>query len=63
MVNFQTPWQRIDYVEWVKNAVELMFQKYFIWDEANFLADIKAVWVQFEWMDKMVVPTLIDYLL
>ncbi len=62
LVNFQTPWQRIDYVEWVKNACWIDVSKYFIWDEAKLLADIKAAWVQFEWMDKMVVPTLIDYL-
>ena len=62
LVNFQTPWQRIDYVEWVKNACGIDVSTYFIWDEKKLLADIKAAWVEFEWMDKMVVPTLIDYL-
>jgi lysyl-tRNA synthetase class 2 len=62
MVNFQTPWQRIDYVEWVKNACWIDVSKFAIWDEVKLISDIKAAWVQFDWMDKMVVPTLIDYL-
>lgn len=62
IVNFATPWQRIDYIEWVKQACGIDVSKYVIGDEAKLLADIKAAGVQFEWMDKMVVPTLIDYL-
>lgn len=62
LVNFQTPWVRIDYVEWVKWACWIDVSKYFIWDEKKLIADIKSAWVEFEWMDKMVVPTLIDYL-
>ncbi len=62
MVNFQTPWARVDYVEWVKNACGIDVSKYFIWDEKKLISDIKSAWVEFEWMDKMVVPTLIDYL-
>lgn len=62
LVNFATPWQRIDYVEGIKEVCSIDVSKYFIWDEAKLIADIKAAWVEFEWMDKMVVPTLIDYL-
>lgn len=62
MVNFATPWARIDYIEWVKKACGIDVSKYVIWDEKRLLEDIKKAWVQFEWMDKMVVPTLIDYL-
>lgn len=62
LVNFSTPWQRIDYVEWIKKVCWVDVSKYFIWDEKQLVADIKAAWVEFEWMDKMVVPTLIDYL-
>jgi len=62
LVNFKTPWQRIDYVEWIKKVCGIDVSKYFIWDEKQLVADIKAAWVEFEWMDKMVVPTLIDYL-
>ncbi len=62
MVNFTTPWQRIDYVEWVNKASWLDISSYEEWDEKILIADIKAKWINFEWMDKMVVPTLIDYL-
>jgi lysyl-tRNA synthetase, class II len=62
LVNFSTPWQRIDYVEGVKEACWIDVSKYFIGDEKKLISDIKAAWVEFEWMDNMVVPTLIDYL-
>lgn len=62
MVNFTTPWQRIDYIEWVNKASGLDITSYEAWDEERLIADIKAKWIHFEWMDKMVVPTLIDYL-
>ncbi len=62
MVNFTTPWERIDYVAWVNKASGLDITSYKPGDEKKLIADIKAKWIQFEWMDKMVVPTLIDYL-
>jgi len=62
MVNFSTPWQRIDYIEWVNKASWLDIASYWEWDENKLIADIKAKWIQFEGMDKMMVPTLIDYL-
>lgn len=62
LVNFQTPWQRIDYVEGIKKVCSIDVSKYFIGDEEKLRADIKAVWVEFEGMNQMVVPTLIDYL-
>ncbi len=62
IVDFTTPFERIDYVEWVKKACGIDVSKYEIWDEEKLIADIKAVWVEFEWMDKMATPTLIDYL-
>ena len=62
LVNFQTPWQRIDYVKWVFDACWIDVSKYKIWDEEKLKKDIKDAWVSFEWMDKMLVPTLIDYL-
>ncbi|MDD3793742.1 MAG: lysine--tRNA ligase [Candidatus Gracilibacteria bacterium] len=61
-VNFQTPWQRIDYIEGIKEVCGIDVSKYVIGDEAKLLADIKSAGIQFEGMDKMVVPTLIDYL-
>lgn len=62
LVNFQTPWKKIDYVKWVKEACGIDVSMYFPWDEKKLIADIKNAGVQFEGMDKMGVPTLIDYL-
>lgn len=61
-VNFATPWQRIDYIKWVNDASGLDITSYKDGDEEKLIADIKSKWIHFEWMDKMVVPTLIDYL-
>lgn len=62
MVNFSTPWERIDYVAWVNKATWLDITSYKAWDEEKLIKDIKAKWINFEAMDKMLVPTLIDYL-
>ena len=62
IVDFTTPFERIDYVEGVKKACGIDVSKYQIWDEEKLIADIKAAWVEFEGMDKMATPTLIDYL-
>ena len=62
IVNFTTPWQRIDYIEWVNKASGLDITSYKTWDEEKLISDIKAKGIQFDWMDKMVVATLIDYL-
>ena len=35
---------------------------YKIWDEKKLITDIKSKWIEFEGMEKMAVPTLIDYL-
>lgn len=61
-VNFSTPWERIDYIDWVKKASGIDVSKYQAWDEKKLISDIKNAWIQFEWMEKMLVPTLIDYL-
>lgn len=62
MVNFATPWQRIDYVEGVKDACGIDVSAYQNGDEENLKADIKAKWIEFPNMDIMGVPTMIDYL-
>lgn len=62
LVNFKTPWERIDYVEWIKKVCWIDVSKYVLWDEKKLRADIKNAWVEFEWIDTMVTPTLIDYL-
>lgn len=61
-VNFKTPWDKVDYIEWVKSACWIDVSNYSVWDEEKLISDIKNAWIQFEWMDKMLVPTLIDYL-
>jgi lysyl-tRNA synthetase class 2 len=61
-VDFSTPWQRIDYIEGVKNACGIDVSEYKMGDEAKLIADIKAKGVQFEGMDQMGTATLIDYL-
>ena len=61
-VNFQTPWERIDYIEWVKNACWIDVSKYSNDEYERLLQDIKSLWIRFEDMDNMWVPTLIDYL-
>lgn len=62
LVNFKTPWQKIDYIEWVKESCGIDVSKYRPWDEMRLKQDIKDAWVTFEGMDQMLVPTLIDYL-
>jgi len=62
IVNFNTPFVRIDYIKWVNEASGLDITSYKVWEEERLIRDIKSKGIQFEWMDKMVVPTLIDYL-
>jgi len=62
IADFTTPFERIDYVEWVNKASGLNILDYKIWDEKKLISDIKEKWIEFEGMDKMAVPTLIDYL-
>ena len=62
LVDFSTPFERIDYIKWVNKASGLDITKYKHWDEKKLIKDIKSKWISFEWMDAMAVPTLIDYL-
>lgn len=61
-VNFTTPWERIDYVQWVQRESWIDILSYWMEDADKLRADIKAKWIQFEWMEKMWLTTLIDYL-
>lgn len=61
-VDFTTPWQRIDYIQWVKNASWIDISQYDIWDEIKLLQNIKDKWIQFDGMDNMWLATLIDYM-
>jgi len=62
IADFTTPFERIDYIEWVNKASGLNILDYTIWDEKKLISDIKSKWIEFEGMEKMTVPTLIDYL-
>lgn len=61
-VDFTTPWRRIDYIAWVKEACGIDVSLYWPGDEEKLIKDIKWAWVEFEWMDVMATATLIDYL-
>lgn len=62
MVDFTTPWPRIDYVEWVNQASGLNITSYTADDADRLRADIRARGIEFEGMEKMGTMTLIDYL-
>lgn len=61
-VNFWWDWEKIDYVQWVKKECGIDISVYNREDENKLREDIKKAWYEFEWMDKMSLPTLIDYL-
>lgn len=61
-VDFTTPRPRIDYVQWVNEASGLDITKYTENDADQLRADIRAKWIEFDWMDDMWTTTLIDYL-
>ena len=62
MVDFTTPWERIDYTKAVNEASGLDITKYGADDSDKLRADIRAKGIEFEGMDGMSTPTLIDYL-
>lgn len=61
-VDFSTPWERLDFIESVTKASWIDIIKYWQDDSEQLRKDIRDKWIQFEWMDKMWVTTLIDYL-
>lgn len=61
-VDFTTPWEKIDYIEWVKKESWIDITAYWTEDEEKLRADIKAKWIEFAGMDTMWTTTLIDYL-
>ncbi len=62
IVDFTTPWERIDYTKGVNEASGLNIDEYGIDDADKLRADIKAKGIEFERMDTMGTTTLIDYL-
>ncbi|MEF2174866.1 MAG: lysine--tRNA ligase [Candidatus Absconditabacteria bacterium] len=61
-VNFTTPWEKIDYIQGVKNSCGIDVQTYTMEDGDILRQDIRAKGIEFEGMDKMGTTTLIDYL-
>lgn len=61
-VDFSTPWERVDYIQWIKNACGIQISNYQQGDEEKLREDIKKAGVEFAGMDEMWLATLIDYL-
>ena len=62
IVDFTTPWNRIDYIAWVKKKSWIDISSYGIEDEIKLRKDIKDAWYTWEWIDNQWTTTMIDYL-
>jgi len=61
-VNFATPWPRIDYIAWVLDKSGIDVSQYWPEDEDRLRTEIKKSGYSWEWIDKQVTATMIDYL-
>ncbi len=64
-IDRSTPWQRIDYIEWVKKAsggLDITGFENNAEDQKRLVEEIKKIWHSREWMEGQWVTTLIDYL-
>lgn len=61
-VNFQTPWQRVDYVSQIQKDSGIDVSQYMPEDEDILRNLIKEKWFVREWIDKQTTATMIDYL-
>jgi len=62
MVSFNTPFERIDYIAWVKEKSGIDISDYQAWDEEKLRKAITEAGYKWEWMDKQATATMIDYL-
>ena len=62
IVDFTTPWKRIDYIAWVKQKSWIDISSYAIEDENKLRKDIKSAWYSWELIDNQGTTTMIDYL-
>ncbi len=62
IVDFTTPWDRIDYSKWVTEATWIDISKYNEDNAEELRSEIKAKWHTWEWMENQATATLIDYL-
>lgn len=61
-VDFSTPWQRIDYIAWVKEQSGIDIESYREEDEQRLREDIQKAWFSWEGIEKQATATMIDYL-
>ena len=61
-IDWTTPWEKIDYIKWVKEKSWIDVENYKIEDEEKLRKDIKDAWYTWEWIEKQWVTTMIDYL-
>lgn len=62
LVSFNTPFERIDYIAWVKEKSGIDISKYSAWDEEELRKAIIDSGNKWEWMEKQATATMIDYL-
>ncbi len=62
IVDFTTPFKKIDYIAWVKEKSWIDISSYSANDEKRLREDIMSAWFNWEWIDKQAVATMIDYL-
>jgi len=62
MVDFTTPWKKIDYIAWVKEKSGIDIDSYGPEDEAKLRSAIKAAGYNWEWIEVQGTTTMIDYL-
>ena len=61
-VDFWSPWERIDYIEKIKEITGIDVLYYNTGDENIFIKDLKEKNIEIEGIDKMWLATMIDYL-
>ena len=61
-IDWSTPWEKIDYIKWVKEKSGIDITKYTIEDEKKLREDIQKAWFTWEGIEKQWVTTMIDYL-
>lgn len=61
-VDFSKNWEKIDYIKWVKDVTWIDVSNYNSWDEAILKKDIEKASIKIEWIEKMWLTTMIDYL-
>ncbi len=61
-VNFTTPFEKIDYIAWVKDKCGIDVSLYWPWDEEKLRKTIEQAWYTWEGIEKQATATMIDYL-